>query len=150
MPARRPIALLVAVAVAATAGGCGSERDRAPSGDRPLSKRTYIQRADELQQGAEGVFRTLDGRLPATPAQAEPRLATLDQLIAGYRELRPPPDWEDEHARLLDALGRMRQSLDVVSRAAPSRRAVIETQVGIYEQAQADFEQAVRDINASR
>lgn len=148
MPARRPIALLLAAAL--LTGGCGSDGGSTETGDRPLSKRAYIQRADELQRGAEGVFQTLDGRLPATPEQAAPRLATLDELMAGYRQLRPPEDWEDEHERLLDALARMRQSLDVVSRVSASRRAVIETQVGIYEQAQDDFEQAVRDINASR
>lgn len=138
--------LVLALAVA----GCGPDDDSTSTDDRRLSKRQYIQRADQLQQGAEGVFQTLDGRLPATPEQAAPRLATLDELIEGYRGLRPPKDWADEHERLVDALARMRQSLDVVSRAAPSRRAVIETQVGLYEQAQADFEQAVRDINASR
>jgi hypothetical protein len=128
--------------------GCGTrEQDDGP---RPLSKREYIQQADALQRGAEEAFVTLDGRIPATPEEAATRIAALDEMIAGYEQLVPPRDWRDSHAQLLESLRTMRQSLQVVSRASAGNRRVIEHQVGRYESAQAEFEQAVRDINATR
>jgi Mg2+ and Co2+ transporter CorA len=51
---------------------------------------------------------------------------------------------------MLQALGQMRQSLVVVSRASAGNRTAIEYQVGRYQAAQADFTQAVDEINASR
>jgi Mg2+ and Co2+ transporter CorA len=144
---RAVLAAAVLLAAASVLVGCGSEK---PSDDRTLSKREYIARADEMQGEVQDVFTSLDGRLPATRTQAATRIAALDDLIAGYELLVPPPAWRDEHAKMLQALGQMRQSLVVVSRASAGNRTAIEYQVGRYQAAQADFTQAVDEINASR
>lgn len=141
----RPVAALLLVA--AVIVGCGND---GPVADRTLSKREYIARADELQGQVQDVFTSLDGRLPATRAKAATRIAALDDLIAGYELLVPPPDWRDEHATMLESLGQMRRSLVIVSKASASNRKAIEFQVARYQAAQAQFEQAVGDINASR
>lgn len=146
---RTLLAVVAMCASALLAGGCGEDAG-AGGGQRALSKGEYIQRADTLQQEAADVFTTLDGRLPATPSEAVTRIAALDDLIAGYERLVPPGDWQEQHAVLLESLRTMRQSLNVVSKASANNRRAIEYQVGRYQAAQADFEQAVREINATR
>jgi tetratricopeptide (TPR) repeat protein len=131
--------------------GCGSSDDSGGTdGSRPLSKREYIEASNELQADAATTFAQLDGRFPATPAAARTHAATFNALIAGHRELVPPADWQDEHDALVVALVQMRNSMKVVARASARNRAAVEYQLGRYQDAQADYEQAVRDINASR
>ena len=142
------LACTLAIAVAIAAAGCGAAEQDA--GSSTLSKRQYIQRADELQGAAADVFTTLDGRLPATPTEAAPRIAALDDLVAGYERLEPPSDWRDEHEEILASLAQMRQALQVVSRASARNRRAIEYQVGRYQDAQARYDEAIRSINASR
>lgn len=142
------VAALVVVALGLIAAGCGGDD---PAGGSPtLSKRDYIQRADELQSAAADVFTTPDARLPATPAQAAPRIAALDDLVAGYERLVPPADWKDEHAAILESLGDMRTALVVVSKASAKNRKAIEFQVGRYQDAQRRYDEAITSINASR
>lgn len=137
----------VLLGAALLAAGCGGGTD---DGARTLSKREYIQRADALQVDAVEVFTTVDGRLPATPAQAVGTLAAIDDLIAGYERLVPPPDWSDEHETMLGSLRTMRQSLQVVAKASAKNERVIAFQVGRYQDAKQAFDDAVRSINASR
>ena len=148
-PLRRLLVLLgSALALALVATGCGGMN--ADSGPRTLTKREYIERANGLQQDAQAVFAKLDGRLAATPAAAKVHVAAFDELIAGYERLRPPGDWRDEHEQMLEALRTMRQSMLVVSRASARSRGAIRAQVALYQDAQGEFQAAVRSINASR
>jgi hypothetical protein len=128
-----------------SSGGAGGGDD-----SRPLSKREYIEASNGLKDDAAATFAQLDGRFPATPAAARTHAATFNALIAGHRELVPPADWQDEHDALIAALVQMRNSMKVVARASARNRAVVEYQLGRYQDAQADYEQAVRDINTSR
>ena len=151
---RRPTAsrispmLLALVATALLAGGCASA---ASTRDEPvLSKREYIDRGNDLQTDAAEVFRSLDGSTAASPKAAGAQLAAFDELIDGYEELRPPSEWKDEHAALLESLRTMRQSMSIVSKASARNTEVITTQLSRFTKAQSAFEQAVRDINASR
>ncbi len=139
---------LIALMATLIVAGCGG--DAPDAGSSALSKRQYIQRADELQDQASDVFATLDGRVPATPTEAAPRIAALDDLVEGYQRLEPPADWRDEHEAIVAALEEMRQSLQVVSRASASNRRAIEYQVGRYQAAQVRYDDAIRSINASR
>jgi hypothetical protein len=139
------VLLCVAVAAAVLAGCASSD----PS-DQRLSKRAYIEQAGALQEDAAEVFRTLDGKLPATKAQAAPRLAALDALVEGYGTLHPPRSWQDEHDQIVTALRDMRSALKIVSTLSARRRQAIATQVGRYQDAQARYDAAIRSINASR
>lgn len=143
----RPVLLALLAVSTCLLTACGSTTD---PGQRTLSKREYIERANGLQQDANDVFAALNGRLAATPAQAKVHLVAFDKLIAGYERLAPPRDWRDEHDELIEALRTMRQSMLIVSRASARNRRVISAQVARYEAAQGDFQDAVRSINASR
>jgi hypothetical protein len=140
-----PLLALALVLAGGLLGGCGEQ-----SRDRTLSKREYIERANDLQQDAAKVFRSVTGRTVATPKTATSQLKALDALIAGYEDLRPPRDWKDEHATMLQALRDMRRSMLVISRASPRNTKAITAQVAAYAKAQRDFEQAVQDVNSSR
>jgi hypothetical protein len=145
---RRPaIALLLLVAVMLLAG-CGE--DATSDGPRPLSKRAYIERSNELQSDAASVFSSLDGRVAATPAQATRYLQAFDRLITGLESLTPPREWRDEHEDMLEAVRAMRQSMAIVSKASPKNQRVIALQLERSGQAQRDYERAVREINATR
>ena len=137
------------VVSALLAGACASERAD-DDGPRQLSKREYIATANQLQGDATAVFATLRGRLAATPEQAKVHVTAFDELIAGYEGLVPPTTWRDEHARLLEALRTMRHSMVMISRASPRNRELVVRQVERYRGSQQAFEDAVRDINASR
>jgi hypothetical protein len=145
---RIALTMLASVLVLA---GCGSSDDAGGGdGSRPLSKREYIEASNDLKADAAATFAQLDGRFPATPAAARTHAGTFNALIEGHRELVPPADWQDEHDALINALVQMRNSMKVVARASARNRPVVEYQLGRYRDAQADYEQAVRDINASR
>lgn len=144
--ARRWAALALVALLALLPAACGGEE----SGPRPLSKREYIERSNDLQQEAAGVFSSLDGRVATTPAEAARYLKALDRLITGLEGLQPPSDWKDEHATMLESVRTMRQSMAIVSRASPRNAKAIGVQLERSSQAQRDFEAAVRDINASR
>jgi len=139
-------ALVLPLAVAAVASGCGMDVEES----RSLSKREYIEASNDLQADAASVFGSLDGRVAATPAQAERYLTALDQLAEGLDELDPPREWRDEHATMVESVRTMRQAMSIVSRASPRNAKVIGVQLERSSQAQRDYEQAVRDINASR
>lgn len=141
-----PWLLLLVIAAAITLAGCGRSEE-----SRSLSKREYIEQGNRLQQDAAEVFRELDGgRTVASPKTAATQLAALDRLVTGFGELRPPRDWRDEHATLVESLRTMRSSLAIVSRASARNARVITLQLQRYADAQRDFEQAIRKINASR
>lgn len=139
-------AVLLLVLVSGLLAGCGSD----DPASRTLSKREYIERSNRLQSQASTIFTSLDGRVAATPAQAKQYLDALDALAAGLEELRPPREWRDEHATMLDSVRTMRQAMAIVSKASPRNTKVITLQLGRSAQAQRDYEQAVRAINASR
>ena len=140
----KALACFVALACVLGVAGCGGSADGA------LSKREYIDRGNDLQTDAAEVFRSLDGSTAASPKAAGAQLAAFDELIDGYEELRPPSEWKDEHAALLESLRTMRQSMSIVSKASARNTEVITTQLSRFTKAQSAFEQAVRDINASR
>lgn len=142
--ARRVAVIAVALVVAVLGAACGSD------GDRTLSKREYIARSNAVQQDAAGVFRSLDGRVATTPAEAARYLEALDRLEAGLERLEPPATWRDEHATMLRSVRAMRQSMAIVSRASPRNRRVIRLQLRRSMTAQRDYERAVRAINATR
>lgn len=145
---RRPVIALLLVAAALLLAGCGE--DAPDDGPRPLSKREYIERSNELQSDAASVFSSLDGRVAATPAQATRYLQALDRLITGLESLVPPREWRDEHEDMLEAVRTMRQSMSIVSKASPKNQRVIALQLERSGQAQRDYERAVREINATR
>lgn len=142
------VAVLVVIAAALVAAGCGEQRE--DRGDRALTKREYIERANGLQADATEVFAQLNGRLAATPATAKTYVATFDGLIEGYGALKPPRDWRDEHDEIVEALETMRHAVVIVSRASARNRAVITAQVQRFQQAQRAYQDAVQSINASR
>jgi hypothetical protein len=144
----RPLAWLVVLCAVAGAllAGCGSDDD----GPRTLSKREYIERSNDLQADAATVFTSLDGKVATTPAEAKRYLAALDRLSEGLDGLEPPRDWRDEHATMLESVRTMRHSMAIVSKASPRNAKVITRQLTRSSQAQRDYEQAVREINASR
>lgn len=136
--------LAIALLGALVVGGCGS--DEPPT----LSKREYIERSNELQREASGVLTSLDGRVATTPQQAARYLEALDKLIVGLDGLDPPRDWRDEHATMLESVRTMRQAMAIVSRASPRNAAAIKSQLERSGAAQREFDEAVREINASR
>ncbi len=139
--------VIVAAGIVVLAAGCSSDSG---GGDGRLSKRAYIEQADALQSQAAAVFRTLDGKLPATPAKAKPRLTALDELIAGYEQLEPPRAWQDEHDEILLAVRDMRASLALVSKLSARNAKAIRFQAGRYQDAQRRYEAAIDSINATR
>lgn len=152
MPRRRPtswiafVAIVLLAAAGVLAAGCGSQS----SGPAALSKRAYIEQSNALQADAAAAFTRLDASWVATPARAREHIKAFDALIAGYGGLEPPARWRDEHAALVKALTTMRQSIVVISRASPTNRAVIATQLRRYDEARDEFEAAVRSINSTR
>lgn len=138
--------LALLLPAAALLAGCGGDDD----GPRAMTKREYIEASNDLQADAASVFGSLDGPVAATPAQAEKYLAALDRLADGLDGLDPPKEWRDEHATMLESVRTMRQSMAIVSKASPRNTRVIGIQLERSSQAQRDYEQAVRDINASR
>lgn len=126
--------------------GCGSPDE----GGGRLSKREYIAKGNERQAQAADVFRTTDGKLAATPETAGTQIAAYDRLITGFQKLEPPREWADEHGRIVTSLETMRHALLMLSRAGAGNAKLVRAQVARYSSAQADFERAVRDINASR
>jgi len=132
------------VLVAALVGaGCGG-------GPRTLSKREYIDRSNALQSDAAAIFEGIDGPVATTPEEAARYLKAFDELAAGFRRLRPPRDWKDEHATMIAAVEDMREAMAIVSKASARNTTVITRQLERSTAAQRRFEQAVRSINASR
>jgi len=144
----RPLLFVLLVICGVLLGACGGDAD-GNGGDRALTKREYIERFNVLQQDAATIF---DGIDDATrdAASAKSHLADLDELIAGVNALRPPKVWQDEHRTMLSSLRVMRQSIDVLSRAPASQPGAINAQVQRFADAQRDFRDAVRDVNATR
>lgn len=148
-PPRRAAILVIAAFVVLAVTACGGEDDGAKDGDRPLSRRVYIERVNDAQSDAPSIFVDMS-QATKNPASARPHLAALDEVIASIDVLRPPATWRDEHTAMLDALREMRTAVDVLSRAPASRVAIVRTQVGIYADARSRYEAAVRAINRSR
>lgn len=120
-----------------------------PLDERQLSKREFVQRFNAIQQDAAPVFEEL---APAvrTPETAKARLEAFDELIRDVDTLYPPDTWRTEHRAMLASLRDMRNSLEVVSRAGASRRAVIATQVKRYDAAKGRYDHAVDEVNRTR
>lgn len=146
-PPRRAAILVIAAFVVLLATSCGPANDE--KGERPLSRRVYIERVNDAQRDAPSIFVDMS-QATKNPASARPHLAALDELIAAIDALRPPSTWRDEHAAMLEALREMRTAVDVLSRAPATRVAIVRTQVELYTAARAKYEAAVRAINRSR
>lgn len=139
--------LVIALAATSVLAGCGGG-DR-PLEQRQLSKREFVVRLNQIQQQAGPLFEDL---APAvrTPGTAKVRLADFDELIEDVDLLWPPDTWRAEHRTMLASLRELRDTLEVISRAGASRRAVIATQVARYDAAKRRYDDAVAQINATR
>lgn len=147
--ARLVAMLAIVMLVLVAAAGCGGGDD-ADDGPRALSKREYIEQSNELQRNAAAVFDQLDGPVAATPEEAAQYLQALEELVVGFQALEPPRDWREEHSTLIESVQVMHQAMSIVSKASARNEPVISRQLQRSADAQRDFEQAVRDINASR
>lgn len=142
----RGLALALALAAVVLAGCGGGDGATAKP---PLSKRIYVERFNDVQREAPSVFANVS-EATRDPKAAQPHLTAFDGLIKDLDALDPPRTWRDEHRDMLTALREMRAAVDVLSRAPAGKAAIVQTQLGIYRDAESDYAAAVARVNASR
>jgi hypothetical protein len=144
---RRPaFALLVVLAAALTAAGCG--------GDGSLSKSEYVEKNNAIQTEAMESIGTL-GTASSDPekaaAQLEEAQAGIDKAVKDLDALKPPSDWKDEHADLVASLKEMGTVIGEMQTAAKEKDVEALTQaITDINELQTKSSDAINAMNSDR
>jgi hypothetical protein len=124
-------------------------------GDGALSKSSYVEQNNAIQQDATKSIQNLGELDPAKPEEAAARIGSvqrdLDAAITKLRALKPPSEWADEHTDMVAALvvtsGALKSMASGVTRGdAKAVQAANDKMV----EADRTFNGAIKSMNNSR